>query len=325
MISTNYSCAQNDLYVACRNAWHTCQANQPAFVGFKSKYTEAFIAQCFDDIDAADVLLDADARYGDVDKLKLSLSATKDKVIEAFSHLTAYIDEVWTGELRKIEYKSAGQNYLSKAKGNNWSAMNGLLSSAGVFITQNTAELLAKGYMPTDFPARFESARLEFETTLRLINAAEDLASKMTEAKVVANNAIYTTMSAMCADAQRLFINQPDLAKQFLVTGIIDDAKARKAAGIGGKVVIKGTKKGIKNAVVSIAGTDKSATTDKDGRYDFGALPPDKYKLSVIADGYQLSPITEVVVKSTVVSRFNVELSPVVETQRTVIMPLVKA
>jgi hypothetical protein len=140
-----------------------------------------------------------------------------------FMLLEGYIDEVWKDEpTRAIQYKAAGKTHYAAAANGDWEEVDALNKSAKDFIAANMTALLGVApnlNMPAAFATGVTAAATDFAAKYLAFKSAEETAPA-TGAKVKANNECHTTGMAMMADAQRIFINEPDLAGLFVFSTI---------------------------------------------------------------------------------------------------------
>jgi hypothetical protein len=305
MIVSNNSYSHQELYVGCQLGWNLFEDYLTEFGEFKGKYTVPFVSARRTEIDAAEALLDADARYADLESMRQDLALSRDNVIHVHGFLLSYIDDAFDKSKRDFNYKAAGQNYVSECNNRKWTSVKALLSSADEFIETNKAALLANENMPADFQERFRTVKNEFDNVYRNYLALETQCTALTAAKIEANNAIYDAVRNMTIDAKRLFRIQESVANKFLLTNIFSQTRNTRNCGIKGKVTIDGKKGYVKNVLVSINNGEKTTFTDESGRFDFPNLPAGKYKLTFTKDGFSTIVVNDYVVKLGIVSRPN--------------------
>jgi hypothetical protein len=138
----------------------------------------------------------------------------------------------------------------------------------------------------------FNAAVTDFGTKYGAFKSVLDT-GVATGAKVKANNDLYDVMMAMFADAQRIFMHEPDLAALFQFSHLLGMI-SQTVAGIRGTVKEAGTNKPIGNAMISAQKEGDVAVEIKvgaDGSYSH-VLSAGKYVVTVTAAGYVTQTVT---------------------------------
>ena len=312
MTKNDYNCSQQELYSAGRIAWNLCADNLEPFTALKAKYTEGYITQNLADIEAADDMPDDRARYAPAAAARLELMQAKDAVMTCFNVLKRYIFDAYAADMRKTMNAAAGQAYFAKANDTSWINVSSLLSSAIPFMDANMAALTANDNMPVAFADNFKAVKKTFETKLKDYNDADKVGSKLTNEKIDLNNAIFATMSSMLSDAQSIFVQDSNLAKEFVFATLVAQTRGVRQSGINGKVTQVDKKKAIENAIVTLVDENKSITTPKNGRFELFPVGAGIYTLTIECAGYETVTVKKFAVKTGVTSRLNVVLTAVV-------------
>jgi hypothetical protein len=308
MIPTKYSGTQAELYLACRFGFELCETNLSAFTAYKSKYTPAFIAQNLAAIDAADALDDSTARYTTAQNLRLDVIEQRDEFMFLYNALRGYIADAYRGDKGTNMAKSAGHTFYAKANANNWASATALMSAAVPFALTYKAELMANENMPADFPTRLQAKKADFDAVYKAWNAADTASTTQTQEKIAANNAIYTSFSAMVSDASKAFRPTDPTLEKFSIVNIYAQIRGSKPSGLNGLITDEATKEPREHAKVSIPLFGKIFTTKEDGRFDFTPLPVGKYDLQIECEGYETVFKEEVEVGTGAVTRLNVKM-----------------
>lgn len=316
-MKSSYNCAQADLYMACRNGWWMCQKNLAAFAAVKPKYTEGYVQENLDAIDITDLLPDVNARYEQYDLVRLSLIKCNEDIQYQFMILLSYIDDAFSSAERDIMYRSCGNPFLTKAKKDSWPNVAALLSAAVPFLEKykDTLETTVKNptvknNMPADFVGRFKALAMIFNGLYKEFKVCDVSSVDKTSEKVEANNMIYKDLLTMFEDAKRIFNNNAELKNEFTFVNVLTKARGTKMSGIIGKVINAELKASLAQVQISIRGTEKIASSDKEGRYEIAPLTANKYTVIAEADGYEPSITEGVEIKTGSMSRVNFELVP---------------
>ncbi len=313
MPTSSYPCSQQELYVGCRIGWNLCSMYLPDFSELKAKYTPEFIQSKLDAINAADALFDADARYAEVENMRKDLVENKDKVLILYGKLLAYIDDAFQKGKWDTEYKAAGQGYYEEAAKGKWTSVTALLSSAIPYIEKNKVNLMDADNMPDSFQATFQTAKTAFDNLYQAYLAIIKQAATLTSEKIEANNAIFESFRAMFSDAKRIFHKQQTIADKFTMTAIFTQTRGVKQSDMVGTVNTGKKTKGIAKAKITLNNNFMVTTTDKDGYFEFLAIPPDVYKIVIEADGYETVTLNKEKVKTGTSRRLTIEMKVVTE------------
>ena len=110
-----------------------------------------------------------------------------------------------------------------------------------------------------------------------------------TSDKLLANNALYSKVIAVCEDGVYIFRNDAAKASQFVWTSVTEIITPPGAAGLRGVIQDDVTSAFISGALVTLKGDNSQVievTSDADGKYLFDRLPVDDYIGKVKKEGY---------------------------------------
>ncbi|MBK7856863.1 MAG: carboxypeptidase regulatory-like domain-containing protein [Bacteroidetes bacterium] len=140
------------------------------------------------------------------------------------------------------------------------------------YIAANKTALLANANMPADFEEKFTDAVEAFNTKLAAFTNAKIEAVEGTDAKMNANNAAYDkVIEKICSVGQVIFGDDATLKGEFSFEKMSEVLRPTGPAGLKGKVIYMIDGKPVVGAVGEIEGTKHTATTNKEGEYDFGS------------------------------------------------------
>ena len=312
MAKTLYNCSVDSLYLALHYGWDLTEQHLTAFVAYKSKYTPAFVTTHREALRIAEDMPDQQARIAPTQAQRVDLVAKKEEVLTYFQFLVGYIEDAYQKDKVKIMTQSAGQAKYAKAQNNNWTSVKSLLSSAVAFIENNQADLTADDNMPLDFLTRFKQARADFDALYSLWNTDDSDSYQLTEAKINANNAVYNTILGVLSDAQKVFRNDATKAQKFTFSALLSQIRGTTAAGVSGKVVIKGTTDVLTNATISILSLNKSVQTDIEGRFELSPIAAGFYNIKIEAPDFEPFIMENFEIKIGTIRRLNIEMQAVV-------------
>lgn len=310
MAKSNYNCTEQELYTICETGWNSCKQQLPRFASFKGKYVLLFIDGKLAAIKVARELPDEQQRNAAYETANVNLKKQGRKCCDMWQMLKRYVADAFPADQQKPLLEGAGYNYYDKASNNNWDSVKGLMTSGSTFIAAVLADLTANNNMPLTFQADFNTAKSDFETLHQEFIQAEEDSRVGQDTKMNANNAIHADLMNMLLDGQEIFKNEEPLLKQFVFAELLYLASGTGTAGFKGRVTTAGTDVGIEGVKVAIKGSDKTAVTDADGRYEITQLVSGKYTIVFEKEGYESKVITDFVVKVGTVSNLNVELTP---------------
>jgi hypothetical protein len=311
MINSNYNCTQTELYKACRFIWLLCQQYLTAFADYKVNYTAAYIAENLALIQTVESSDDHDARTTPVKDLRKEFLAERTDAIDFWKQLKGYCETAFKGDtvLRDAMYGEAGQGYYDKITGGSWSEVAGLLSAMIPFVQNRKDVLMQKGFMPASFLTRLEENQTGFAAAYQTWKTQNETVSPATETRIIANNDLKNRAMEVLADGQRALIKDKANAQKFVWSAILTEIRGPKPTGLAGKVTDVATKGGIANATVTIVELNLTATTDKDGRYEFTVLSEGSYTIDIKATGYQTLVVEKRAVKGGMKGRLNGEMT----------------
>ncbi len=312
MVQSEYNCSQQELYTVARLGWNSCSQHIVKFGNFKAKYIPAYITTHLNEITAASIIHDAQARGAKSEKLRVQLTEKNKEALDIWQGLKRYIADAFPENLQKATLEEAGQKHYEKASNYDWDATEGLLTSGSVFISDYQTELEADDNMPITFPAEFNTFKTEFTTLHQnFLNSREDSAVG-TQDKVVANNVVYNKLVSMLLDGQYIFRKDEATKKQFLFSELLYKASGTGTAGIKGTVTDAITHLPLKNVEIKFLLTIKTGKTDDEGKYEIKQVAHGKFDIEASLEGYQTRTISEFEILIGNISTLNIELTPIV-------------
>ena len=312
MKKSNPPFAQSDLYLVLAYICQLCEAIAAEFTAFSPRYKAPFLSNFKTAIDAAADLPDQIARYAPVKMNRMAVVDANDDIIQHFLMLQSYIKKAYSNEdTVKTMLSAAGKQYYDKAQGNSWSSVKALLSAAILFIQNNEAALLANENMPTDFLARFTKVKATYETAYQEWNTKDAASYNWTTEKSDASADLYDTAVTLLEDAQIILRKQPELAKKYTMTAVKAQVLGTHAAGVGGKVMILGTKTVLNNVSITLVELNKSVKTNANGRFEIFPIASGEYTLRIEAEGYKTITLDAYEIKIGTIGRLNVEMEAV--------------
>ena len=211
-----YTCSAGALYAGLEIAWQSQGEQEAAFAAENTFYTAGLSVTKIAAIHAARALPDGQARYAEAENLRVTLIEKQEAGLIKWNSLEGYIKRAFTGAHYKPRIEEAGKGYYEKAANRNWEFVTQLLVAGENFITAHAAELTADGGMPGTFATAFTSAKNEFGAFYTNYMDARQDAQEQTDAKILANNAIFSDGRRMMADGQHIFRNNASVRERFV-------------------------------------------------------------------------------------------------------------
>lgn len=311
MTPTNYKCNTQELYSAARLGWDSCSEQLTDFAAFKAKYTAAYITAQLAEIDSAANLPDDQARAAKAESERITLTQIADTCLSNWQKLKRYIADAFPAEQQKPNQEAAGSQYYEKAGNYNWDSLQGLLTSGQTYIAANLAALQANQNLPASFQATFSSDKTAFDNLHQQFLQSEELSQQGTEAKIIANNKVYSNLISMFLDGQEIYKTNEVIKKQFVFDQVLNLVSGTGTAGIKGYITSDDTNLPIEGARVEIEQNGKGSKTDQDGKYQILQVAANTYNVKIGAEGYTSKLIENVVVKTGTVSTLSATLVPI--------------
>ena len=284
-----YRCTQLELYSTLKTIWDNYDDHQVDLLTYKSKYDAALSTTSKGAITAAKNLPDEEARNAESQNLRIEVVALANTCTRNWQLLKSYIQEAYPGDNMQVQLDAAGMNYYINATKNNWEFVDGLNTSANNFITANSADLLANGFMPAGFKVQYKTASDAFDLKYDAFKHAQQ-STEDTDEKIVANNAIYTDGMKMCGDATMFFVSNDAIVKKFTFTTVLQIVSPPGSASLKLQTIDLGTNVIIVGAKV-IAQKEGNAAlngiTNDSGEVLFPDIDPGAYTVTIDAVGYK--------------------------------------
>jgi hypothetical protein len=310
MRKTNYPCTQPELYAVARTGWDAYNAHFTAFATYRGYYDRELSATAFAQISAAEALPDNQTRNAQSEIHRIQLSALADTCLAQWQTLKRYITTSFPEPELKSRYNEAGASRYPEAQNYNWEQLQMLNVQAANFITLHSVALSAGDNMPTTFAAAYTAAAAAYAAKMQQYHYREEQSVLDTNAKINANNALYTQLINMFKDGQEIFKNQDQIKRQFTFDTVLSIISAPAQAGIRGIVTSALDASPIPNASIDILSTSQHTNTDAQGHYLLKPLPAGKYDIRILAPGYQDKTLQNITIHSGTTSTLDVELEP---------------
>lgn len=310
METNNYKCTQSELYTIAKRCWKSCLRYRPRFFSFKAKYTEENVTGNLEAVTVAQGLPDEMQRKLAFKLKSTLLSNSARSCRNLFHKLKRYIVDAYPKIDHKDYFDAAGQSYYQLASAKNWDAVQSLIFAAKSFATDNSTQLCNNDNMPVNFPSILNDQVTSFDNLLQDFLGNREESAVGTEVKIAANNALYEALMKMNLDAKEIFVDEPEIVKEFTFEHLLLLVRGAGTGGVRGTVTNSVTTVPVQDAIIVVGLNDYSTESDSEGKYEISPAASGIYSITVTADGYeQLAiPSHEIIVGT--ISSLNILLVP---------------
>lgn len=211
----DYNCSQAELYSGLETVWTSQGEKEADFIAENTKYTAGLSVTRKEAVAAAKALPDGQARGANAEDLRVDLVESWDGGMGKWNSLEGYIRKAFKGEHFKPRIEEAGKLLYRSASEKDWEVVAELLQAGKNFITNHSAVLLADGGMPATFSDTYDDAKDAFDQIYSDYKAARQ-SQEQTDAKILANNAIYADGREMMEDGKHIFRKNAAVREKFV-------------------------------------------------------------------------------------------------------------
>ena len=298
------------MYAVALVIWENVITYLSFFTAFDAAYTAQTAENAIKAIEAARLLPDAAARRAESKRLRKLLRITGKKCCNNFLTLLAYIEKSFPeAEWEAVRQTAGYEGYKKAAKGNITQLI--ALNTAALTFISNNAEVLQAGGMPAGFISDITKDANAFGKLNGSYTAAIQLQREETNAKIVANNIIYTTLVNMLKDAKIIFINDPAMLAFFTYKTIA--VRFKKEGKTGYRFILKeqGSEAPVQNAPIFIQPGNIAIATNKKGVALIELQKDIFYSYTIMVPGFNsISKVNQPTI-SGVMSRQNIILTKI--------------
>ncbi|MCC6726133.1 MAG: carboxypeptidase regulatory-like domain-containing protein [Saprospiraceae bacterium] len=283
--SRKYSGTQQNLYTYSKLGWEHYSANLADFTNYSTYYTKAVGDDAIAAITAAEELPSFEALQAGHTTARNSLMALNSVLLGEWQVLADIINKSYSVVERAAMLKAAGADYYADASNLMWDKTATLINMGNTFLKENGATLLDKQFMPSGFPEQFKNAGTAFTAQRTVFIAKEEAARKGIETKAAANEAVYSSLMAMCKSAARIYRDDASMLRLFTVSRLLKEVRGNSPSGIKGRIT-DATGRPLANVLVSdVDDPSRSVLSDADGKYEL-KYPSGELKVVVSMEGF---------------------------------------
>ncbi len=304
-IHSIYGCSQQSLYTVAGLVWATYDANLASFTDFKGKYTQPYSTAALLDIKAAKDLPTAQSRKSIPESIRVQLLPLGLTCLSNQRRLRSYIHEVFPGDSATPMLAAAGFNAYNPALREGWEEMNTMITAGDSFIDKNTTALEAgTTNMPAAFKATYTTGKTAFETVYHNFIVSAQAKAGGTNDKLVANNAIYSTLIAMMEDGRLIFENDATKKALFTFSTVLSGVTGNGTTGMHITAKDSISKLNIEHFSVTVQPGDEAG--EATGDVLELKMSADTYTVVISAPGYHDITLTDVLLTTGVMHRLDV-------------------
>ncbi len=217
-----YGCSQQDLYTLVQVGWTSYNQYLPSFEAHSLNYDAQRSVTALTTLETVRLMPDEWSRREVHKTLRVQLNDLSVDALRLWSSLSVtYIRDSFPVSEHENKRLAAGQVYYAEALRRDWEKVNHVLSSGLAFLNENAATLTAGG-MPAAFANNYATARTAYMNKYNeYVQALED-SRNLTDAKILANNALYTELVKVFNDGKEIFRDNAAVRLQFSVTQVLD-------------------------------------------------------------------------------------------------------
>ena len=305
MNTKKYPTAQSVLYETCRIILLNCKNQLADFTAFSAIYTLLFINAIVAGIDTAENMPGEEERALEHKKLRRALAVQAKSCRKSWGGLKRYITKAFEEDAWEDNWNAAGWGDYEAAGNDDWDKVIAMMKAGSIYIAAHAAELTA---MPPNYEADFNAAMEAIRLKFTAFTQAETNAKKATDAKVGANNDVYTQVIAVCEDGKHIYSDDEVNAELFSFEAMSKLVHRTGPAGLNGKAVYEIDGKPAVGVSVEEEMRDLVVTVNEQGEFDFGNnLASGKAKL-IFKKGDQVLKTEEIDIPAGVTVKEDVEL-----------------
>jgi hypothetical protein len=291
-------------------AWGYCRADLPLFFKESDRYDEKFIEAQIKLIDDVKNLPDVGVRYAEATEANEALAAWRQQAGSLYKRLGNAISYAFRDSASlEAERKLAGLDQFGSPSSEPWGSVDRFLTKANNYLKTKLEVLIVARAAKADLQAQFTDTTAGFTAAWADFITKEKALVDGTKALNDGLRAILVELNPMLKEGKVIFEFDPVNRKKFTVVDLVKEVRGKHPAGLSG-YVRNDLGKGIEGVLVQVEGQpDKSATTDRKGRYQLN-LAKGSFNFTFSAAGMETQVIARKL-EAGVTSRQNVVLLPV--------------
>jgi hypothetical protein len=221
-MAQTYSCNDADLYLGIQNLCSSGEEHQATLFNKKTIYSAAYFKQWQAEVLIARDLPDAISNSDKSKTARNTLVEQKNELLGEYQCFKSFVEELFDKKLWSDKLDLAGQGFYKAASAQDWTGLDNLMTKSTNFITENEAQLLAKGGMPPDFKDNYAQVVTDTRAMRNAFIQKKQGVGTSNLTKKSANDALYEKVTKLCRDAKRIFAKDPLIASKFVWDNILN-------------------------------------------------------------------------------------------------------
>lgn len=306
-VKSNFNCSQATLYVVLFLLAQNAKNNRVKLNSYKNKFTDEFFEEFTQLVSDAQALPGEQARAIEHESLRVDLTGYSRTCHKKFQMLKGLIEEAYEESKWFMNFDSAGWQYYDSSSWDACSEMNSMMVN---YLNLNKTKLETDGYMNATFVAETTLAAQKFSDGLQAFLLAEENARAGTILKLTKSNEAYAAGIAICKTGTIVANNEenPAMAEQFSFEALVALVKPATASTLILDLTNSETEMPLVGAQLTIVGSDKTGTSNGEGRIEVSQLSAETIRGTIKADGFPDQPFTATL--TGVTTRIKMTLTP---------------
>ncbi|MEP7169399.1 MAG: carboxypeptidase-like regulatory domain-containing protein, partial [Bacteroidota bacterium] len=275
------------LFLLAQNA----KNNRVKLNSYKNKFNDQFFEDFIAMIEAAQALPGEQARAIEHESLRVDLTGFSRTSHKQWQMLKGYIEEAFPEDKWIMNFDSAGWQYYDSTS---WDAVSEMNNMAVSYLNLNQTKLETDGYMNPSFISETTLASETFSNGLQAFLLAEENARAGTILKLTKSNEAFSAGMSICKTGTIVANNEenPAMAEQFSFEALVALVKPATASALVVDITNSETEMPLAGAQLTITGSNKTGTSNGEGRIEIGQLPAETINGTITADGFTQQPFT---------------------------------
>lgn len=301
-------------------AWKYCKDNRARLALAAPYLTEQYVDDQIALVAATRLLPNNMVRSAGSTRSLQSVKRLRQGLVQRANQLDASLGKQYQHDPAAylVEKKASGLFSFREASANNYAAVTSFITTCSNYLDTYGQGLVDAGVMAADFAQAFRDAGQAFNDAKAAMNDSRQSAKNGTGTVIGKVDEIKLELKAMQGFAKSTFSNEPELLRFFTEDYLLNAVRSKHPASLNGRITWPKepdleVAKPVAGLLVQVVGqSDKSAVTNKAGRYEIKQLAGGEHRVRITGEGIQ--PVELVVVLAPGVGRrqnLTVELAPV--------------
>ncbi|MCU0347416.1 MAG: carboxypeptidase-like regulatory domain-containing protein [Saprospiraceae bacterium] len=302
-------CAREYFFQMALTAWGYCRADLSLFFNVSDRYQDKFVEDQVGLIESVKTLPDVQVRLAEATEANEALAAWRQQAGSLSKRLGNAINYAFGGTTKlEAERKLAGLDQFGSPSSEPWGNVDRFLTKANTYLDTKLEVLITAKAAKADLRTQFTETAIGFSAAWADFIAKEKAFIDGTKTLNDGLRGILKELTPMLNDGKVIFEFDPVNRKKFTVAELVKEVRGKHPAGLAG-YTYNDLGKGMEGVLVQVEGQpDKSAVTDKSGKYQL-SLAKGSFNFIFTAAGMETQVVARTL-QAGVTSRQNVTLKP---------------